>query len=477
MIPLLLVILPAVLGLFTLSVLQEERRPLRRFLLVMGAVLHFAGTLSLYLPGVTGVFNAFIVVDPLGKFFLTITSFLFLLVSFYSVGYFSNLPPVTDREGVSHLFVPCMLFFLSAMTLACVIQHLGLLWVAIEATTLSSAPLIYYHHQPRALEAAWKYLLICSVGLGLALLGIFFVAAASKQTGTDLFLADLIRQAGVLEGRWLRIGFILVLVGFGTKMGLAPLHNWLPDAHSEAPSPVSALLSGALLNCAFLGILRLLQICTAAGLEDFARELLTLFGLVSLFVSAVFIVGQKDYKRMLAYSSVEHMGIASLGVGVGSRIGSLLHVLNHSLTKCLLFLVAGQIVLFYRTKKISEVQGLLKTLPPAGWMLTLGGLAVIGSPPFAPFISEFWILRDGFAGGHFWAMGFYLLMLGIIFAAMSRVFIGMIYGERREIAGEMKRPLWLVLPPLVLTLLILALGLYLPPQLVGFLKTCLGVGG
>ena len=366
-----LLIIPVLLGILSLLSRAETRRKFRRFVLSITAFLHLMLTASFHFFPVAQEKQGFFSLDPLGLLFLSVTSLLFLLVSLYAWGYFHHERKVV-KEGVSHLFTPCMLFFLTAMTLTSVTHHLGVLWVAIEGTTLASAPLIYYHHHEKALEATWKYLLICSVGIALALLGLFFVAAASGGHGSDLNVTSLMSHGKILEPRWLRVGFILVLVGFGTKMGLAPMHAWLPDAHSEAPSPVSALLSGALLNCAFLGILRFYQVCLAANLGHFMSRLFILFGLLSLFIAAAFIIKQRDYKRMLAYSSVEHMGILALGIGVGSGFGGLLHVVNHSLAKALLFLTAGQILIAYRTKMTSEVHGLLRKLPLTGVLLGLG---------------------------------------------------------------------------------------------------------
>src|SRR3989338_6056122 len=440
MILILLFGIPAFLGVVTLFIPGEERRRVRRRLLMIGAILHALLTLALYFPGVSHSLNDYLVLDSLGFLFLSITSFLFLFVAIYSFGYFQKEHhSIPTEKGVRHLYTPCMLFFLSAMTLTTMTPHLGLLWVAIEATTLATAPLIYYHHHAQALEAAWKYLLICSVGIALALLGIFFIAAASKGSGTALFVSSFVKNAPNLDPRWLRIGFILVLVGFGTKMGLAPLHTWLPDAHSEAPSPVSALLSGALLNAAFLGILRCYQICSAAGLADFAGKLLIIFGLVSLFVAAVFITNQQDYKRLLAYSSVEHMGILSLGIGVGAPFASLFHIINHSLTKMLLFLVAGQIVLGYRSKKVAHVRGLLKTLPVTGTLFMIGGLAIMGAPPFAPFVSKFLILREMFLNDHAIVASLFLIFLSVIFVTMSKIILNMIQGEKQEIPGHLEK--------------------------------------
>jgi hypothetical protein len=221
------------------------------------------------------------------------------------------------------------------------------MWVAIEACTLSSAPLLYFNQNPRSLEATWKYLLIGSVGIALALLGSYFLAYSALRGGmsTSLFFRDLVREAPHLSHPWLRSAFILLFVGYGTKMGLAPMHSWKPDAYGEAPGLVGALLAGGLTTAAFLAVLRFFQICNAAHDVAFARSMMVTIGLFSMAVAAVFMVRQRDYKRMLAYSSVEHMGILVLGIGIGGAgiFGSLLHVINNGLTKGVLFLAAANI--------------------------------------------------------------------------------------------------------------------------------------
>ena len=267
-----------------------RRDGLRRALLLLAAVFHTALTAASWFSRPAALLDGWLLLDAPGRLFLSITSVLFLAAAFYGVGYLGRENPGARpdfEEGLLFLnareatFTACLLLFLAAMTLVCVSQHFGLLWVAIEATTLASAPLIYFHRHHRSLEATWKYLLICSVGIALALLGNFFLAvAASDSSGTavPLVLGDLVRAGPQLHAPWLKAAFLLFLVGYGTKMGLAPLHTWLPDAHSEAPSVVSALLSGALLNCAFLGILRVQQVCAAAGLGEFGRALLVASG-------------------------------------------------------------------------------------------------------------------------------------------------------------------------------------------------------
>jgi hydrogenase-4 component F len=365
-----------------------------------------------------------------------------------------------------------LLFFLATMTLVTLSRNMGLIWVAVEATTLSSAPLIYFHRHHRSLEATWKYLLICSVGIALALLGVFFLAVASagRSGETSLMLVDLLNRGWQMDPRWLKASFILLLVGYGTKMGLAPMHTWLPDAHSEAPSVVSALLSGALLNCAFLAILRSHQILAASGQLMFGRDLLTGFGIISMAVASVFVIRQPDFKRLLAYSSVEHMGILSLGVGIGGAgvFGSMLHAVNHSFAKAGLFLVAGNIMTAYKTKKFTDVTGMLQTYPVTAVLWVAGFLAITGSPPFGLFISEFTILKAALAGGNYPLAVAYLAVLSLVFAAMIATCLRMAQGapEGEPLTGAGRESLIAVLPPAVLLLAVLVLGLYIP-QLLG----------
>ena len=337
-------------------------------------------------------------------------------------------------------FVGCLLLFLATMTLVAESRHLGLLWVGVEATTLASAPLIYFHRHHRSLEATWKYLLICSVGIALALQGNFFLAVAARGAPeVHLTIEHLLSGSRQLDPLWLKAAFLMFLVGYGTKMGLAPMHTWLPDAHSEAPSVISALLSGALLNCAFLGILRIHAIMGAAGLGGFSSQLLIGLGMLSMAVAAVFIIEQADFKRMLAYSSVEHMGILSLGAGLGgvAGMGSLLHMVNHSFTKAMLFLLAGNILAAYRTKSTRQVRGLLQTLPLTGPLWVAGFLAIAGSPPFGLFVSELIILKGALQGGHVWVAAAYLTALGVIFVGMARSVLQMAYGATE---GTAPRP-------------------------------------
>jgi hydrogenase-4 component F len=486
-----LLLVPAIAGLAALAI-----RPnwLRRTLLVLVAVTHTGLVAKCWIEQPAAVVSGWMAVDAVSLLFLSITSVLFLAAAVYVAGYLSKespsgkhydgeeeLPFVNFPEAV---FTGCLLLFLATMTLVAVSRHLGLMWVGVEATTLASAPLIYFHRHNRSLEATWKYLLICSVGIALALLGNFFVAVAARPAGgpaIHLTIDDLMSHAKLLDPLWLKAAFLFFLVGYGTKMGLAPLHTWLPDAHSEAPSVVSALLSGALLNCAFLTILRTYSLLSAADLAGFGAELLVLFGLISMAVAAVFILGQADFKRMLAYSSVEHMGILSLGIGIGgtATFGALLHTMNHSLTKAMLFLAAGNILALYHTKSTIRVRGVLRTLPITGALWLAGFLAIVGSPPFGPFLSELTILKGIFDAGRPVVAAAYLFALAVVFVGMATIFLRMAYGSppgTMATAGGgaesvvRREPLWSVAPVVALGLMVLTLGVYVPPQLVDLLQ-------
>ena len=291
-----------------------------------------------------------------------------------------------------------------------------------------------------------------------------------------MLLSDLMTDAALLQPGWLRAGFILLLVGYGTKMGLAPLHTWLPDAHAEAPSVASALLSGALLNCAFLGILRGQQLLGAAGLAPFGRELLVVLGLVSMTFGAVFVIRQADFKRLLAYSSVEHMGIMALGVGLGgaATFGALLHAVNHSVAKGMLFLVSGNLLAAYRTKSTVVVRGAVRVLPVSGVLWLVGLFAITGSPPFGTFLSELTILKGALDAGRWWVAAGYLVLLGAVFAGMGRIMVRMAQGEPGEGVAVGQREAWsAVLGPAVLLALALLLGLWIPRGL----AELLGVAG
>ena len=473
---LLLVLLPVLAGLLAFLV-----RPalLRRALLVGAACLHAGLTGYAWYARPATAPDAWLAMDAISLWFLSITSVLFLAAAVYAIGYLRRESAAGVDEKEQHaededsffqpvpeaVFCGCLLLFLAAMTLTILSRHFGLLWVAMEATTLASAPLIYFHRTPRSLEATWKYLLICSVGIALALLGTFFLAAAAGPGGA-LTIDTLSRGATQLDPRWLKAALLFLLVGYGTKMGLAPLHAWLPDAHSEAPSVVSALLSGTLLNAAWVGVLRIHQLCAAAGLGDFSRDLLTLLGLLSLGVAAIFIIGQADYKRLLAYSSVEHMGILALGVGLGGAAvtGSLLHAAGHSLAKGMLFFTAGNLLAAYRSKKVADVRGALSFAPASGALWLVGLFAITGAPPFVTFVSELMIARTALSSGRWMVSALFLVLLAVVFIGMAAIFLRMTLGSPSRSARKTEgRLAWW--PPLALAMLAALLGLVWPAPL------------
>jgi len=471
-----LIVLPFALGMFALLI---RRQSVQKYLLLAGALSHLVLTIIVWKKPVSPALWGWLDLDPAGLLFLTITSLLFFLVSIYQLGYFEDSDSDAEEDvdiiilpGIQtkSLFIGCQLFFLSAMTLVTLSQHLTLMWVAIEATTLTSAPLIFFHSNPRSLEATWKYIIICSVGIALALLGNFFLSIASIQPDgkyIHLVFNNLIASADRINPQWLKAAFILIVVGYGTKMGLAPMHTWLPDAHSESPSPISALLSGALLNCAFLGIFRLYQICHKAGLESFSNDIMLALGITSLAVAAVFILGQSDYKRLLAYSSVEHMGLLALGLGFGGAgvFGSMFHALNHSVTKAALFLLSGILLINYHSKKVSDVKGIFTRSQLLGLLWLLGFLSISGSPPFGLFISEIVILKSGFDQGRFIVASVSLALLVIVFIGMATVFLNMTQsqgGENSNSTSAVKLKRSMIYPPVVLLIISLSLGVYVP---------------
>ena len=478
-----LLLIPTVAALLSLLIRHVL---LRRVVLVLAAASHTAVTLTAWAITPAPLLNDWLWLDEPGLLFLTITSVLFLACSIYAFGYLAGQAGKEQKdfeEGTlfmntpEAIFCACLEAFLATMTLVTVSRHFGLLWVAMEATTLASAPLIYFHRHHRSLEATWKYLLICSVGIALALLGNFLmVVAASKPgaEGTAIVIDNLIENGASLNVPWLKAAFLLFLVGYGTKMGLAPLHTWLPDAHSESPSVISALLSGALLNCAFLAILRSYQVCTAAGQGPFCRNLLVLFGLISIGWATIFILGQSDYKRLLAYSSVEHVGILALGVGIGAgaTFGAMLHAVNHSLTKAMLFMVAGNILAAYKTKTATEVRGILTVLPITGVLWIAGLIAIFGMPPFGAFISEFTIVKAMIDQGRIGVAVTFLVLLALIFIGMTVTFLNMAQGrnERDLPVQDRTESALALVAPMGLGALTLMLGLYVPPAVNALLK-------
>ena len=458
-----LMLIPMIGALAAWLISDNRQRPL--VLPVCGS-LHLVMTIAVLMFTPPPSQGGWLHLDPIGKLMLLVVSTLFVACSVYSVGYLGYRSDRSNR-------VLCMglLTCLSAMTLAAAAHHLGVLWVAIETTTLAMAPLVYFNRNARSIEATWKYMLICSVGIALALLGLYFLAYSTMVAGQEatLQLETLIAGAAKLSPAWLNAAFIFLLVGFGTKMGLAPLHTWKPDAYGEAPGLVGALLAGGLVNCAFLGIMRIYQICMASGHPQSFQNTMVLMGLVSMATAAIFLMRQTDFKRMLAYSSVEHVGILAiaLGLGRGALFGALLHMINNALTKGVLFLSSGNIHRSYNSKSCEVVRGGLRRLPWSSGLFLAGFFAITGSPPFAPFISEFTIISTIFTEGRYLVGTAFLLFLAVIFIGMASTVLPMVMGdEPQELQSTPYRERFLTIaPPLALMGLVLLLGLWLPAPL------------
>lgn len=457
-----LIALPVV-GAGVAALVARRATAWRLGVLITTTAVHAALVASLWLAPSSGALGGWLSVDALGLIVLTLTTILFFLTALYTVGYLARETPRGGR-----VFVSGLLGFLAATSLVALSQHLAMLWVGMEATTLTVAPLIFHRHDRRSLEAVWKYLLISSVGIALALLGTFLLATAQADVpGRALILGDLVAHAGELHASWLRAAFLFLLVGFGTKMGLAPMHTWKPDTYGEAPSLVSGLMAGALTSCAFLGVARITQVAMAAGLGPFIQPVLIGFGLLSLSVAAAFMLGQGDVKRLLAYSSVEHMGLLVLGLGFGGigAYGTVLHLLNNALSKGWLFLVVGNVVLVTGSSAAAANRGLVRTLPISGALLVLGLFAVTGSPPFGLFLSEFTILRAAVATGQLWVAAAVLILLAIIFVGMATMILNMALGNPESAEAPVRESPWLLIGPVVLAAIVLMLGVYLPGPL------------
>jgi hydrogenase-4 component F len=467
-------------------VIPDDR--VRRALLAATSIIHLGITLLAFVFASRPLFDGALQLDAPGKLFLLATSALFAPAAFYAAGYLKRethgaRPDMVEGRLFSNSpearFTGCLLLFLAAMSFVCMAHNLGLLWVGVEATTLASAPLVYFHRHHRSLEATWKYLLLCSVGIALALFGTYMLALSAGGEA-PLNLQALMDLGPRLDPVLLKAAFVFLLVGYGTKMGLAPMHTWLPDVYSESPSVV-ALLSTCLLNVSFLAILRVRQVLCAAGQSAFGNDLLVFLGLTSMAWAAVFLLRQTDYKRLLAYSSVEHMGILAFGAGIGGAgmHASLLHLLAHGATKGAMFLLAGNVLAVFLTKNVSGVRGLCRALPVTGALWVAGVLALTGMPPFGAFVSELSILRAALAGERFLLAGIFLLLLAMAFIGITTAGMRMAQGQAAaSIRPEARRePPSAWLPPLALIACTLLLGLWHPAPLAEVMAAAARIAG
>ena len=412
----------------------------------------------------------FFFVDAFNVYLAVLTSFVSMTTAIFSRRYMrlerehGLIGPIRIR-----FYHAMFQLFIFAMLLCLLTNNIGVLWIAMELATLSTVLLVSLYRTPTAIEAAWKYFILCGVGISLALFGtvlLYFAAEKVLGEGGDALLwTNLSKVSGSLEPTVLSLAFVFLMVGYGTKVGLAPLHNWLPDAHSEGPTPISAVLSGLLLNVALYALVRCKVIVDGSTGTHHAGNIMMGFGLLSILVAAFSLLRQKDIKRMFAYSSIEHMGIATFAFGLGGPIatfGALLHMLMHSLTKSAIFFTVGHASQMHRTQDMDKIMGLFKGNPLVGWGLMFGVMAIVGMPPFGVFTSEFLILTATIKDAP-WLTPFLLLGLGVAFAALFRRVQPMVSGD----VPPHQKPMKAAHVPVILHMaLVLMLGIYMP----GFLN-------
>jgi hydrogenase-4 component F len=373
--------------------------------------------------------GCWLAVDPLAGFFLTILSHTFVLVTLYSPGFLQSMQgPEYDRSN--RLYYPALNFYLLASTLVLIVQQFAMLWVVLELTTFSLVPLIFFYRSKESLEAVWKYLFLVSMGLVFLFAGVLFLGLSARGVAdyTAFIVTRMTEAAPHLNPLWLKASFIFVLVGLSPKIGLAPMHPADVDATANAPAPVAALMAGSLRSTAVLVLLRFYQVVSATEVRPFAEKLLIYAGLLSLAVAAVYIWRNRNYKRVLAYSSVEHLGIITLGVGVGgvALLGALLHLLFNSFGKAALFFMAGNIHRSYRTREIEPIKDLMRRLPWSGFVWGLAFLYIVGTPPFGIFFSELFVLKGMIHAANWLLLSLFLTLLMLIFIGMSRVVLKML---------------------------------------------------
>jgi hydrogenase-4 component F len=406
--------------------------------------------------------------DSLGAIFLIGTSMLYAAAAVFSIGYLAAAKTQRRFARFARRYYAYLNVFGLTMLLVPIASDFGTLWIAVELTTIISALLVALDRTDAALEAAWKYVLIASAGLGIALLALIVLYAAGTGTLGHAYLPrydSFTAHARALPATTVEAAFVLATVGFGTKVGFAPMHTWLPDAHSEAPTPVSALLSGALLANALYAILRFYQVCVLAGGAAFPRRVLLVFGVASLVVASLYVLRQESYKRLLAYSSVEHMGVIALGVGFGAPLavaGAMLHVVNHAATKGLAFFGAGSILRRYDSKEVADVQGAGTILPWSGPIFLISAFALAGLPISGIFRSEFQIIVGGLAEPSYAWVAALIVLVNLTFMGVIWHAVRMVLSAAPASQEQGETSWWMTGTMLALLVLVVGLGLWVP---------------
>lgn len=464
----LIIIFTSILITTTIS-LFAKRRGIIEFVSVIVSMVVFSESLIVAVKvAATGIYSPdqFFSVDALGAIAMLIIALVGLAVTIYSVAYLREETgkQIVGFKRVKQYFVLLNLF-IAAMFLAATASNPIFTWISIEATTLSTAFLISFYDKPSAMEAAWKYLIINSIGLLLGFFGTLLYFTSLQGTGELGFTTwnSLLANAVHLNPMIAKIAFIFALIGYGTKVGFVPMHTWLPDAHSKAPVPVSALLSGVLLNVAFIAMLRFKVITDMAIGHGFAQKLLIVLGLLSIFVASLIILIQKNYKRLLAYSSIENMGIAALGFGFGGLgiFAALLHMVYHSLLKSALFLSAGNIFLKYSSTKIVNVRGVIVSVPVTAVLFLVGFFAITGTPPFGVFLTKIFILSAGMQMHPVITIATVFFM-ALLFIGFFKHMVAMVFGEKPDEIKTGEGNLWLMIPPIALIAIAFYLSFHTP---------------
>ncbi|TAL24398.1 MAG: hydrogenase 4 subunit F [Nitrospirae bacterium] len=437
---------------------------------IFGSAATFAAGVSLaldvYANGPMLAGGKFFFVDAFNVYLAVLTSFVSMTTAIFSRRYMRKEREHGRVGPIRMRFYHAMFqLFIFAMLLCLLTNNVGVLWIAMELATLSTVLLVSLYRTPSAIEAAWKYFILCGVGIALALFGTVLLYFAAEKVlgegGEALLWTNLSQVSGKLEPTVLSLAFVFLMVGYGTKVGLVPVHNWLPDAHSEGPTPISAVLSGLLLNVALYALVRCKVLVDGSTGTHHAGDIMMGFGLLSIIVAAFSLLRQKDIKRMFAYSSIEHMGIATFAFGLGGPIatfGALLHMLVHSLTKSSIFFTVGHASQMHSTQEMDRIKGLIRGNPLVGWGLMFGVMAIVGMPPFGVFTSEFLILTATIKDAPF-LTPFLLLGFGVAFAALFRRVQPMVTGP----APSYQRPIKAAHIPVIFHMaLVLAIGIYMP---------------
>jgi hydrogenase-4 component F len=473
------------LGALVLALVGQRRlAPEINVLFSLGTLLAAAAlTLQVRGAGQLLLWREQFFIDPFNVFLVTLTAFVGFTTALFSRPYMRIEREHGRLNGARlRLYHSMYQLFIATMLVALTTNNMGLLWVAMEAATLSTVLLVTLYRTPASLEAGWKYFILCGVGIAQALFGtILLYFAAEKVLGaagvSALLWTHLDAVKGQLEPAVLGLAFVFLLVGYGTKVGLAPLHNWLPDAHAEGPTPISAVLSGLLLNVAIYAVVRCKVLVEGALHSQLPGRMLMGFGLLSVVLAALFLWRQRDVKRLFAYSSIEHMGIIAFAFGMGGPVANfaaLLHMTVHSLTKSAIFFAVGHAAQKAGTQMMEQIRGLIGVNPTVGWGLMLGTLAILGLPPFGVFASEFLILTTAMRQQP-WATPILLAALGVAFAAIFGRVQPMVFGE--STGKRLPHPPAL-LPVFAHLLLVLVLGVFIPPWLADWYRAAAAfIGG